>query len=217
MTVQSPTWIKTGMKCSCGKDFKPYYRNGIIVSKSCPNCSLKSLLKSLHKEVPPFGVRFNTKLPENSTEPKKRVKTSRQKWMDKADKVFSQYIRVKHSFQSGGELFCHDIITGKLYHIKHIDNGHCFSRKFKSTRYEVDNCRPQNRSSNRFSGEADHYKFIKNLKAEIGPERFSRLEELKDSEGDDSETFYHLTHDTYKFLLKELLSERNLKNPWTNG
>jgi len=212
MTFQTPTWQKTEMICSCGcgSKFKPNYRNGILVSKLAPNCRLKQL----HKQVESKGVRFASELPVKRNTTEKKQKTSRQKWMDKADTIFSQYIRVKHSFQSGGELFCHDIITGKIYGIKFIDNGHCFSRKFKSTRFEEDNCRPQNRSSNRFSGEADHYKFIKNLKSEIGTERFERLEELKESVGDDSETFYHLMYDTYKFLLKELLNERRIENPW---
>ena len=52
------------------------------------------------------------------------------------------------------------------------------------------------------------------MKAEIGEERFARLESLKDETGDDSETFYRLNHETYKLLLKEELTERKLNNPW---
>lgn len=210
MTAQSPTWIKQEMKCSCGAKFKPAYRNRILVSKSCPNCRLKSL----HKEVKSKGVRFASELTSNKNKPEKRNKTPRQKWMDKADNIFSKYIRLKFSFMSGGELFCRDIITGRIYPIKSIDNGHCFSRAYKATRFEEDNCRPQNRSSNRFSGEKDHYTFIKNLRAEIGEERFLRIERLKDSTGEDSETFYHLQYDTYKHLFQELLTERGLTDPW---
>lgn len=208
--IKFPEWQKTEMICACTKKFRPQYRNGILMSKLCPNCQLKSL----YKEIKHSGVRFASELPTVQNKPEKRQKTSRQKWMDKADKVFSQYIRVKFSFQSGGELFCRDIITGKIYGIKHIDNGHCFSRAHKPTRFEEDNCRPQNRSSNRFSGEADHYKFIKNLKSEIGEERFERLEKLKYETGDDSETFYRLNFETYKVLLNEELKERGIKNPW---
>jgi len=212
--METPTWQKTEMTCSCGcgKPFRPNYRNGILISKLAPNCRLKSL----HKEFKPKGVQFASELPNIRNKPEKKQKTSRQKWMDKADKVFSQYIRVKFSFMSGGELFCRDIINGKIYGIKFVDNGHCFSRAHKTTRFEEDNCRPQNRSSNRFSGEADHYKFIKNLKAEIGEERFSRLESLKDETGDDSETFYKLSYETYKCLLNEELKRRGIKNPWKN-
>lgn len=210
MIQQTPTWQKTEMICSCGNKFKPHYRNGILVSKKCPNCQLKSL----HKEFKPKGVQFASELTIKRNKAEKKQKTSRQKWMDKADKIFSQYIRIKFSFMSGGELFCRDIITGKIYGIKFVDNGHCFSRAHKTTRFEEDNCRPQNRSSNRFSGEADHYKFIKNLKAEIGEERFSRLESLKDETGDDSEIFYKLNYETYKCLLNEEFKRRRIKNPW---
>lgn len=208
--MATPTWQKTETICSCGKKFKPSYRNGIIISKLCPNCRLKSL----HKELKPKSVSLYGSVAKSVTEAKKRVKTPRQKMMDKADNIFSQYIRVLFSFQSGGELFCRDIITGKIYGIKHIDNGHCFSRAFKSTRFEVDNCRPQNRSSNRFSGEADHYKFIENLTKEIGEERFTRLDTVRKETEYDTETFYRFQYDTYKFMLKELLEERRIKNPW---
>ena len=117
---------------------------------------------------------------------------------------------------SGGELFCRCIILGRIHGIKHIDNGHCFSRAFKATRFEEDNCRPQSRSSNRFSGEADHYKFIKNLKAEIGEKRFTVIEKLKDQECHDSETFYRLQYETYKHLFSELLTIRGWNDPWKN-
>ena len=210
--METPTWQKNEMVCSCGcgRKFKPAYRNGILISKLHPNCRLKSL----HKEMKTKSMRFATKSNsvENSTE--KRKKSGKSKWMDKADKMFSKYIRLKFSFMSGGELFCRDIITGRIYGIKKIDNGHCFSRVHKATRFEEDNCRPQNRSSNRFSGEKDHYTFIKNLRAEIGEERFYRIEQLKDSTGEDSETFYHLQYDTYKHLFQELLFERGLSDPW---
>lgn len=209
MTTQSPTWIKQEMICSCGcgRKFKPNYRNGILVSKLAPYCRLQTMSK-------PKGVRLASELSDRRKSSEKRQKTSRQKWMDKADEIFSRYIRLKFSFMSGGELFCRDIITGRIYAIKKIDNGHCFSRANKATRFEEDNCRPQNRSSNRFSGEKDHYTFIKNLRAEIGEERFSRIERLKDSTGEDSETFYHLQYDTYKHLFEELLTERGWSDPW---
>ena len=181
--MENPSWQKSEMICSCGcnKKFTPHYRNGILISKLHPNCQLKALRKPLNSKSVQLASDTKTK----PNKPEKRKKTERQKWMDKADKIFSQYIRLKFSFMSGGELYCRDIITGRVYGIKNIDNGHCFSRAHKTTRFEIDNCRPQNRSSNRFSGEADHYKFIENLKLEIGEERFSRIEALKDSTGED--------------------------------
>ena len=105
--METPTWQKNEMVCSCGcgRKFKPNYRNGILVSKLAPYCRLQAMSK-------PKGVRLASELPDRRKSSEKRQKTSRQKWMDKADEIFSRYIRVKFSFQSGGELFCRDIITG---------------------------------------------------------------------------------------------------------
>ena len=196
------------MTCSCSKTFIPLYRNGLLISKVCPNCRLKALHKTR-------GVTIASELGKTVKEPKTHKKTDRQKWMDKADKVFSQYIRVKFSIVSGGELFCKDIINGKLHGIKNVDNGHCMSRKYKALRYWVDNCRPQNRSSNRFSGEADHYTFIDNLKAEIGEERFNVLESMRNTEVHDSVDFYCMNYELYTSLLKEELKSKGVNNPWT--
>ena len=144
---------------------------------------------------------------------KKKAKAglSKSKLRDKLDAVFSKYIRLKYSDDKG---YCRCISCGKVFPWKEIQNGHYMSRRYMSTRFSEDNCRPQNRSSNRFSGEKDHYTFIKNLRAEIGEERFERIERLKDSTGEDSETFYHLQYDTYKHLFQELLFERGLSDPW---
>lgn len=212
MTAPSAPWQKSELICDCGcnKPFTPHYRNGLLISRKAPNCRLKAI----HKEFKPKGVVFASELNKTAETKEKRQKTERQKWMDKADKVFSQYIRVKFSFENGGELFCHDIITGKLYHIKNIDNGHCMSRKYKSLRFYVDNCRPQNRSSNRFSGEADHYKFIDKLKNQIGEERFSLLESMRNNEVHDSAEWYRQQYETYKLLLKEELNLKKVKSPW---
>ena len=209
MTFQTPTWQRQTLTCECGKPFKPNYRNGILISHKCPNCNLRAS----QKQVKPKNNTLYGSGVKGGSEAKKQP-TPRQKMMKKADNMFSKYIRLKFSFMSGGELFCRCIISGRIFGIKHIDNGHCFSRAFKSTRFEEDNCRPQNGSSNRFSGEADHYKFIKNLKAEIGEERFAVIEKLKDQECHDSETFYRLQFETYKHLFNELLNERRWEDPW---
>lgn len=208
MTIQSMP-SKTQV-CACGNPFVLKYRNGIKISNKCPKCQLNSL----YRQFKPKGVVLASELNRASKTKEKRKKTPRQKAMDKADKIFSRYIRVLNAIERNGELICKDIITGTWYGIKNTDNGHCLSRSYKATRFEVDNCRPQNRSSNRFSGEADHYKFIDNLKQQIGEERFSHLLELKDTVVHDTEEWYLQNYRTYKLLLKELLKERGWKDPW---
>jgi len=200
------------IKCKkCGKDFTPSYRNGILVSKVCHNClNLKAWRKSYNKKSNSYGRRG--KVAKNGI---KRGKSDEQKMMAKADEVFSRYIRVKFAIESGGELFCKDIMTGKLYGIKNIDNGHFYSRKFKGTRYEEDNCRPQNRSSNRFSGEADHDEFGENLLKEIGAERMKQLTEKKKYFCSESLAFYTEQFNKYSLLLDDILNDRGWENPWS--
>ena len=146
----------------------------------------------------------------------KRTKTPRQKAMDLADKWFSLYIRIKYNYKiQDGEVFCQCIINpGIIKLAKNMDNGHCFSRDSKAIRYEEDNCRPQNRSSNRFSGEADHYKFIENLTKQIGKERFERLDNLRKTEIEDNENFYKIQAEKYKKLTNQLVKKYSINKWW---
>lgn len=146
----------------------------------------------------------------------KRAKSPKSLAMANADRWFSRYIRIKyaHRIVFDGEPICKCIVTGALKSAKNMDNGHCFSRENKATRYEEDNCRPQNRSSNRFSGEADHYKFIDNLTAEIGPERFARIDRLRRELGEDNEQFYSEMAEKYRKLVNELVKEFGVKKWW---
>ena len=146
----------------------------------------------------------------------KSKKTDRQKAMNKADMWFSRYIRIKYSFyiSQSGDVMCKCIVTGVVKLAKNMDNGHCFSRRFKTLRYNEDNCRPQNRSSNRFSGEADHYRFIDNVKAEIGEEKFNELDRLRHEVGEDDETFNIQQANKYKELINTLLVQLKAKKWW---
>jgi len=146
----------------------------------------------------------------------KRLKSAKTKSMNLADMWFSRYIRIKYHFQilTDGTVLNRCIITGTIKQAKFMDNGHCYSRENKLTRFEEDNCRPQNRSSNRFSGEADHYKFIANLTKEIGPERFNKIDELRKQSGIDSESYYLEQAEKYRLLTNELIKNLGAKKWW---
>lgn len=195
--------------CSCGSPI-PQPFNSTIYPKLCPSCERIKKNKTLLSQSYQSGEKVSKK----DYNKVKKKKTPIQRAMDRADEIFSRYIRVLFSIEFKGELFCKDVITDNLYPIKRVDNGHFFSRKFLLTRYEVDNCRPQNRSSNRFSGEADHYKFGDKLKAQIGEERFNRLDQLRRQKGDDTELFYKEQSAKYRKLFNQLLKEKGVKNPW---
>jgi hypothetical protein len=199
------------IKCKCGNEFTPHYdfRTGILKSKFCPACQYKKAYEKSGGNNSFFGGKKG----KSKASSDKRKKSPKTLAMERADTWFSKWVRMVHSFEDGGELFCKDIITGHPYHIKNIDNGHCFSRDHKPTRYHPDNCRPQNRSSNRHRGEADHLKFETNLIAEIGQERFNNIEQLRRELGEDNEAFYKKMSDKYRILFHEEVRKKGL-NPW---
>ena len=72
---------------------------------------------------------------------KKEIKKKRKvDYKSKLDKVFSLYIRLKHSDANG---YCRCISCGKVHFYKDIQNGHYMSRRYMSTRFDENNCRPQ--------------------------------------------------------------------------
>lgn len=147
---------------------------------------------------------------------RKRAKTPKELARDNADRWFSRYIRIKYAYKIvGGEVFCQCFIEPQVIkHAKNMDNGHCFSRENKPTRYEEDNCRPQNRSSNRYSGEADHYKFIDKLKVVISEERFNRIDSLRRELGEDNEAFYLQQANKFRKLTNQLVDQLDINKWW---
>lgn len=90
----------------------------------------------------------------------------------KLDTVFSQYIRLKHSDAKG---YCRCISCGRLHHYKKIQNGHYMSRRYKSTRWSEDNCRPQCVGCNIFN-QGNAQMFRRGLIAQIGEQRVDLVE-----------------------------------------
>lgn len=92
--------------------------------------------------------------------------------VERLDKVFSKYIRLRDAMPSG--LFrC--ISCGKIKPIEEADCGHFHSRTHMSTRFDEDNCHAECRYCNRFS--ADHLiGYRENLIRKIGEQRYLLLE-----------------------------------------
>lgn len=91
----------------------------------------------------------------------------------KLDAVFSLYIRTKFSDSNG---YCRCYICGTPYHIYEIDNGHCFVRRNRGTRWNENNCRPQCHECNRFEDTTGLFK--DKLRDELGKELFEEIERL---------------------------------------
>lgn len=208
MTTQSPTWIKQEMICSCGcgRKFKPSYRNGILVSKLAPYCRLQAMSK-------PKGVRLASELPDRRKSSEKRGKTPRQCAMDRADEWFSRYIRLKYSFESGGELYCTCYTCGNPKPILEAENGHWQRRGYKTARFHANNARPQCHQCNyHYQGKPEIFEL--NLIRDIGQDKVNELKKLAQQIGEDNEPFYREQASKYRKLFNLLLKEKGVVNPW---
>lgn len=99
-------------------------------------------------------------------------KSSKKKLIDKLDRIFSQYIRLKYS-DSKGLCQCISCTTRKPWN--EIQNGHYMSRRYFSTRWSEDNCRPQCVACNIFNqGNIQAYRV--SLIKQIGEQRVNLVE-----------------------------------------
>lgn len=92
--------------------------------------------------------------------------------VNKLDKVFSQYIRLRDAMPSG-YFVC--ISCGRVLPISQADAGHYHSRRHMSTRFDENNVNAECKACNRFS--ADHIiGYTNNLIKKIGLQQFQLLE-----------------------------------------
>jgi len=102
---------------------------------------------------------------------KGKVTSKRQSLINKLDKVFSLYIRLRDS-NANGYFFC--ISCGRMKAWSHADCGHYFSRARMNTRYDEKNCNAECSYCNRMS--ADHLDgYQANLMKKIGEKEFDLL------------------------------------------
>lgn len=109
----------------------------------------------------------------DKTEPKQRKK-SRQTLINKLDRLFSLYIRLRDSKRYSYKYFrC--ISCGNIQEFSKADAGHYMSRKHMSTRFDEMNVHCECRACNRFS--ADHIvAYRRNLVALYGEAKVQWIE-----------------------------------------
>ena len=198
--------------CKCGKSIPRRY-NSTIQPTECPNCTLKRLQASPKGPGSTFKTKATKRATSKGDDPKTKIKR-KTNWMDVADTWFSRFIRVTFCIVDNGEPYCKDIITGRYYQSRNIDNGHFISRGNLSTRYYTDNCRPQNRSSNRFRGEMDKPKFEQNLRREIGEERFEALMKRSKELVHYGDLEYKRTADDFRKLTNQVVKDKGIVKWW---
>ena len=185
--METPTWQKTEMVCVCGNKYKPNYRNGILVSKKCPNCQLKSL----HKEFKPSGVQFASELTIKRNKPEKRKKTKSS--LDKRlDTAWSKLVKLK----SGNK--CAVCSSEKA-----LNSHHIYSRAKMSLRWSTKNgiclC-VGHHIGVKFSAHKTPIEFTEWLNEKLGPEFMDGLKLM-------AHTQSNLHEFEKEYLLKELQSE----------
>jgi hypothetical protein len=94
---------------------------------------------------------------------------------NKADKVFSEYIRRSHA-DEGGTVSC--VSCGKLMFWKESQCGHYVKRQYQSLRYDIRNAAPQCARCNMFLGGAMD-EFAVYLTKKYGHEILDELASLK--------------------------------------
>lgn len=146
--------------------------------------------------------------PKKEQEKKKaKAGLSKSKLRDKLDVVFSKYIRLKHSDDRGN---CRCISCGKVFYWKDIQNGHYMSRRYMSTRFSEDNCRPQCVACNIFNqGNIQMYR--RALIKQIGEQRVDLIEVRAKQESKNWSLFeYKAMIDFYQKEVDKLLEEKHL-------
>lgn len=76
-------------------------------------------------------------------------KSEKAKWKAKADKFFSEFIRLRDSDENG---IATCITSGRRAHWRTMDAGHYLSRAKEATRYDERNVHAQGKLANRFQG-----------------------------------------------------------------
>ena len=215
MNMNDMTTETKNRLCECGRTI-PLNRFSTIQSKLCPNCTYKEAIK--HRQASPkaTGGYFGTKADKCVIKKDGALKQSKKgtNYLNLADTWFSRLVRVTYCTVIDGEAICKDIVTGKLYQANSIDNGHLISRANMATRFDLDNCRPQNRSSNRFKGEADKPKFQQNLITEIGQERFDSLIERSKLFNKIGKLELMELSEKFRNEVNQIIKEKSIKKWW---
>ena len=116
------------------------------------------------------------------------AKTERQQWKDKADKYFSEFIRLRDSDEQG-MVTC--VTCSHRGHWRQLQNGHWITRGHEATRFDELNCNTQCRGCNYNGGQ--HLRHEAAIVRKHGAEAVQKLT-------DKARATCHRTALDYKFL-----------------
>jgi hypothetical protein len=132
---------------------------------------------------------------------KTRTSKSKSLSMEKADKYFSLYIRLKNADENG---ICRCITCGNHKHYKDIQLGHWRRRGLQPTRYDERNCAPQCVRCNKLrSGEPEIFEEV--LKQNLGEKLVEEIRLKSLMRQKRTQTDFEYIALEYKQKLEELL------------
>jgi hypothetical protein len=212
--MEIPTWQKAEMFCLCGNKFKPAYRNGILISKSCPNCQYKLAYKSNN------GKNGSTHAEKDQClkSPKKRVKTNFNFYTTTAWKWFSRYVLLYYANKdfavqcsTSGRWMS---ITSRKSQCGHYIKVRDMTKTNYSVAFDFRNVAPQSLQDNKFGGGRQD-EMRKWLVMVHGEESIKELEIKKNQICRLDKTELDYWAKIYRAKFNELLTEKQIKNPWT--
>ena len=141
----------------------------------------------------------------------KKKKKMTKSIIQRLDKVFSIFIRLRDSNENG---YIRCISCGKIVHWKKSDCGHFINRKHLSTRWHEKNCNAQCRACNRFD-EGNFPGYLVGINKKYGTKILDELTLLKYQVSKLTDLEGKLLIDYYKKRVKEL--EKKTYNPVFRG
>lgn len=118
----------------------------------------------------------------------------------KLDLVVSKYVRQYYADKNG---ICTCYTCGKRLPWKGMDCGHCISRRFTNTRFELDNLRCQCQFCNR-NLHGNYEVYYPKLRKELGQQRFDELWQMARGGDKISTVELEVLLNKYKNMLKNL-------------
>lgn len=143
------------MKCKCGNEFEPMYRNGLLITKLCFECLIR---KGKEKQKKDWC--------KEKSEMKAKLKT-KSEWLNDFQKVFNTFIRERDLGKPC--ISCNKQLRGKY------DAGHMFTvGAYPNIRFNEDNVHGQCVECNQHKhGNVAEYAIM--LPLRIGQERYEKL------------------------------------------
>lgn len=176
------------MKCKCGNEFEPMYRNCILMTKFCVPCLVK---KGKEKQKKDWQ--------KEKTELKSKLKT-KSDWLNDLQKVFNTYIRTRDLHKPC--ISCVKPLVNKF------DAGHFFTvGAYPNIRFDEYNVHGQCVECNQHKhGNVSEYAI--NLPKRIGKEHYNELLERRNERSNLSVEDIKDKIDYYKLLTKQINDKR---------